>query len=386
MFNKNDILNKFHKLKTPFYYYDIDILNRNLQSLLKYSDRENNKIHYAIKANSNNYLLKIIKEYGIGIDAVSSNEIKEAINTGFESKNIVFAGVGKSDDEITYAIKKDISYFNCESLQELEVINQLAKNLLKKISISIRINPNIKTETHKKIQTGFRDNKFGIDINDVNYIPSIIKKLKNIHLVGIHFHLGSQIASNEPFIKLCKVANDINEFLSDNSINIKFINVGGGLSVNYNEPLNDTFPNFKDFFTLYNSNIKLKNKQEIHFELGRSIICQCGSLISRILYTKQSFGRKYIILDSGMNNLIRPALYNSKHMILNLSSDSSDKESYDVVGPICESSDVFRENCFLPKSSRNDIIAICSTGAYGDSMSSNYNLRGKIKSYYSDSI
>ena len=166
--------------------------------------------------------------------------------------HIVFAGVGKSDDEITYAIKKDISYFNCESLQELEVINQLAKNLLKKISISIRINPNIKTETHKKIQTGFRDNKFGIDINDVNYIPSIIKKLKNIHLVGIHFHLGSQISSNEPFIKLCKVANDINEFLSDKSINIKFINVGGGLYVNYNDPLNDTFPNFKDFFTLYN--------------------------------------------------------------------------------------------------------------------------------------
>ena len=385
MFNKNDILNKFHKLKTPFYYYDIDILKRNLESLVKYSDREYNKIHYAIKANSNNYLLKIIKEYGIGIDAVSSNEIKEAINTGFESKNIVFAGVGKSDDEITYAIKKNISYFNCESLQELEVINQLAKNLSKKINISIRINPNIKTETHKNIQTGFRDNKFGIDINDVNTIPSLIKKLKNINLVGIHFHLGSQITSNEPFIKLCKVVNDINNFLSENSINIKFINVGGGLSVNYNEPLN-SFPNFKDFFNLYNSNINLKNNQKIHFELGRSIICQCGSLVSRILYTKQSFGRKYIILDSGMNNLIRPALYNSKHIILNLSSNSSDEELYDVVGPICESSDVFRENYSLPKSSRNDIIVICSTGAYGDSMSSNYNLRGNIKSYYSDTI
>ena len=385
MINKVNFISKFKELKTPFYFYNTDILKNTLASLSK-SILPNNKVHYAIKANSNERLLEIIKEYSLGIDAVSYNEIRAAINCGFKSKDIVFAGVGKSDEEIKNAIKNKISYFNCESLEEIKVIDGLSKILNVKTNVSIRINPNIKTNTHKNIQTGSSDDKFGIDVNSISDILTSISRLNNISIVGIHFHIGSQIRSHDSFLKLSVIANDLNKFFYERNYDIKIINVGGGLSIDYDNPLENIYPEFKSFFNIYNDNIKLRKNQNIHFELGRSIVGQCGFLISRVLFEKESFNNHFLILDSGMNNLIRPALYNASHKIINISSSKSSIKNYNIVGPLCESSDTFAENYQLIESKRGDMISICSAGAYGESMSSNYNLREDIKSYFSDTI
>lgn len=384
MFNKF-LLNKFNSIKTPFYYYNLDILNKNISELFS-SLEKTNKVHFALKSNSNKKLLKILKLSGLGIDAVSSNEIKRAIEVGFSPRDIVFAGVGKSDDEIHYALQKEISYLNCESFEEIDVINEISKNMNKIADISIRINPSIKTGTHKNIETGNKNNKFGIDLNDIGLVIERIKDLNNISVVGFHFHLGSQIDSDTPFLKLCEVANEMNDLFYKKNLIVKHINVGGGLSIDYKDPINNQVSDFKNFYKIFNQNLRLKENQNIHSELGRSIIGQCGFLVSKVLFNKKSYGRNYLIVDAGMNDLMRPALYNSFHKILNISSKNLNFKKYDVVGPVCESSDVFATDYELPISSRNDIIIICSTGAYGESMSSNYNLRNSLKSYFSDSI
>jgi diaminopimelate decarboxylase len=297
----------------------------------------------------------------------------------------VFAGVGKSDQEIEYAIKNNISYFNAESIQEIEVINAISNKLSRRTNVSIRINPNIKTDTHKKIQTGSSDDKFGIDLNDLYYIPKL-NNLENIRITGIHFHIGSQLINLKPFNELCETSNDVLNYLKENGLKIKNINVGGGLGINYENPEKNLLSNFKDFISLFNKKIKKEKGQFIDFELGRSIVGQCGFLISKILYSKKSYDRNFLILDSGMNNLIRPALYNSRHKISNITSKHKSFLNYDVVGPICESSDTFAKDYKLIKSNRGDLIVIHSCGAYGESMSSNYNLRDNINSYYSDTI
>tara|TARA_X000000950_G_scaffold217323_1_gene261499 strand:- start:646 stop:1797 length:1152 start_codon:yes stop_codon:yes gene_type:complete len=381
---QSESVKRFINLSTPFYYYDLDILEKNLFNL-KNSLKTYNKVHFSVKSNSNPRILRIIKNFNLGIDAVSANEIKHCINLGFNPKDIVFAGVGKSDEEIEYGIINNISYFNVESLQELEVIDSISKKFSKKTTVSIRINPNIKSETHKKIQTGSSDDKFGIDLNDISHIPKL-QKLENIKITGLHFHIGSQIINLKPFHDLCNISNDILNYLRENDIKIKNINVGGGLGIDYEYPEKNLLSNFKEFISLFNNQIRLDKNQSIHFELGRSIVGQCGFLISKILYSKKSYDKNFLILDSGMNNLIRPALYNSKHKISNLTSKNSDHLNYDVAGPICESSDTFAKNYRLVKSIRGDLIAIHSCGAYAESMSSNYNLRDNINSYYSDTI
>ena len=381
---QSELVKRFINLSTPFYYYDLDILEKNLFNL-KNSLETYNKVHFSVKSNSNPRILRIIKNFNLGIDAVSANEIKHCINLGFNPKDIVFAGVGKSDEEIEYGIINNISYFNVESLQELEVIDSISKKFSKKTTVSIRINPNIKSETHKKIQTGSSDDKFGIDLNDISHIPKL-QKLENINIAGLHFHIGSQIINLKPFHDLCNISNDILNYLRENDIKIKNINVGGGLGIDYEYPEKNLLSNFKEFISLFNNQIRLDKNQSIHFELGRSVVGQCGFLISKILYSKKSYDKNFLILDSGMNNLIRPALYNSKHKISNLTSKNSDHLNYDVAGPICESSDTFAKNYRLVKSIRGDLIAIHSCGAYAESMSSNYNLRDNINSYYSDTI
>tara|TARA_Y100000748_G_scaffold37015_1_gene27413 strand:- start:5756 stop:6910 length:1155 start_codon:yes stop_codon:yes gene_type:complete len=384
MFNI-DLLNKFRSLNTPFYYYDLDILKENLNSL-KTSLNDKNKVHFALKSNFNSKILGVIKSYGLGIDAVSGNEIKKAIEVGFKPKDIVFAGVGKTDSEIKLSIDNNISYLNCESPQEIDVINNFSSKVDKVTKISIRINPNIKTDTHKNIQTGHKSNKFGIDLNDLNEIIDHAKKLNNIEVIGFHFHLGSQISQNSPFLKLCDVANDVNNLFKNKSIDIKYINVGGGLAIDYKNPVDNRISNFQNFINIFNKNVFLNDRQILHFELGRSIVGQCGFLITKILFTKRSYNKSFIIVDAGMNDLVRPALYDSYHKIINISSIESEVINYDVVGPICESSDTFVNDYSLPLSKRGDFIVICSAGAYGESMSSNYNLRNKLKSYYSDTI
>lgn len=381
---QSESVKRFINLSTPFYYYDLDILEKNLLNL-KNSLKPFNKVHFSVKSNTNPRILSVIKNFNLGIDAVSANEIKHCINLGFTPRDIVFAGVGKSDEEIEYGIINNISYFNVESLQELEVIDSISKKFSKKTTVSIRINPNIKSETHKKIQTGSSDDKFGIDLNDISHIPKL-RKLENINITGLHFHIGSQIINLKPFHDLCNISNDILNYLRENDIKIKNINVGGGLGIDYEYPEKNLLSNFKEFISLFNNQIRLDKNQSIHFELGRSIVGQCGFLISKILYSKKSYDKNFLILDSGMNNLIRPALYNSKHKISNLTSKNSDHLNYDVAGPICESSDTFAKDYRLVKSIRGDLIAIHSCGAYAESMSSNYNLRDNINSYYSDTI
>ena len=380
----SELLKKFIELPTPFYFYDTDILRENLKSLSNCL-KTNNKVFFSVKSNTNPKILNIISDHKLGIDAVSFNEIKHCLRNGFIADDIVFAGVGKTDKEIEDGIKSNISCFNVESFQELDLINKLSKKQSKKTNVSIRINPNITSDTNKKIQTGSNEDKFGIDIKDINHIPEL-SKLSNIDITGIHFHIGSQLLDLKPFKKLCVITNDITSHLKENGVKLRNINVGGGLGIDYDDPINNPISNFNDFINLFNKNINLDKNQSIHFELGRSVVGQCGYLISRILYEKISYNKNFLILDSGMNNLIRPALYNSIHKISNISVNNKDYINYDVVGPICESTDTFAKNYKLPSSSRGDLIAIHSCGAYAESMSSNFNLRGNIKSYFSDTI
>ena len=379
------LVNKFREIKTPFYYYDVDLLRKTLEPLRKESDKYGYEVHYAVKANANHKILKIINEYGFGSDCVSGNEIIRSLETGFPPERIVFAGVGKSDDEIITGLENDIFCFNCESLQEMEVINYLAAERNKKADIALRINPNIDPKTHHYITTGLEENKFGINRWELEKITNAIKKLKNINLLGLHFHIGSQITDLEVFRSLCLHVNEIQDWFAKHNLEFGHLNVGGGLGVNYEQP--DEFPinDFKSFFAIFNDILDLRPGQKLHFELGRAIAAQCGSLISKVLYVKEGVNTDFIILDAGMTDLIRPALYQAYHKVENLTSKGK-KKKYDVVGPICESSDTFGKSLMLPETKRNDVFAIRTTGAYGEVMASQYNLRDLPKSIYSDEI
>mgnify|MGYP000544274165 CR=1 FL=1 len=384
MFN-NKTINKFQQLATPFYYYDLDVLKETLNSLLINSDDGNFKIHYALKANANNKILEIISHKGLGADCVSGNEIKKAVETGFNPSDIVFAGVGKSDEEIITGINTGISYFNCESLQELQTINELGKGNNKIVNVALRINPNIDAKTHYYITTGLEENKFGISQNELNEITNNFSNFNNLKFTGLHFHIGSQITDLEVFKSLCIRINELQRWFADRGLSFNHINVGGGLGVDYVNVNEKSLPDFKGYFNIFKELLEIHPEQKVHFELGRAIVANCGSLISKVLYIKRGATIKFVILDAGMTELIRPALYQSYHKIENLSSEETE-EIYDVVGPICESSDVFGKAASLPFTNRGDLIAIRSTGAYGETMSSSYNLRDKAEHYYSDEI
>jgi diaminopimelate decarboxylase len=390
MFNQN-LISKFNSIKTPFYYYDTAVLNSTLKAVKKESDKYNFIVHYALKANANNELLNIIKSYNIGADCVSGNEVKKAVECKFSSEHIVFAGVGKSDDEINYALDQNIFCFNCESLQEIEVINELAKAKNKTASIALRINPNVNANTHKYITTGLEENKFGINLWELEHVVSQLINLKNIHLIGLHFHIGSQITDLSSFKSLCLKVNEIQSWFVSHKITIENINVGGGLGVDYHNPDENRVADFAAYFKLFNDFLELRPNQKVHFELGRAIIAQCGTLISRVLYIKNGVNTNFAILDAGMTELMRPALYQAYHKIENISAINSQEQTsynqkYDVVGPICESSDCFGKAVNLPETKRGDLIALRTAGAYGEVMSSAYNLRDRVKAVYSESI
>ena len=383
MFNSK-LIQRLNKLNTPFYYYDIDLLDKTILSLKKSLDLNYN-IYYAIKANNNTKIIELIKNHNLGIDAVSGEEINKSLKCKINPKKIVFAGVGKTKDEIILAIKKKIYLFNCESYDEIKLIDKISNELNVITEIAIRLNPNIDSRTHKYIKTGMFDTKFGIQIDSLSEILEKIKTLKNINLKGYHFHLGSQIDDLNVFVKLCKVSNEINTYLRNNKFNIKDINLGGGLGISYNEPDSNLIPDFRSYFNVFKKNLICFDNQKVHFELGRSIVGQCGSLFSRILYLKKSFNKNFIIIDAGMTELIRPALYNAHHHIDNLSSIEKEIK-YDIVGPLCESSDTFAKDYYLNESKIGDLIVIRSSGAYGEVMSSNYNLRKKAIAYYSNDL
>ena len=383
MFN-SELTQKLTKLKTPFYFYDLDLLDKTILSLKESLD-PNYSVYYAIKANNNSKIIKLIKDHDLGIDAVSVEEINKSINNSIKPKKIVFAGVGKTKDEIIFAIRKKIYLFNCESFDEISLIDKISNELNVKTKIAIRLNPNIDSRSHKYIKTGMFDSKFGIQIDHLAEILEKIKKLNHIDLKGYHFHLGSQIDDLGVFRKLCKVSNEMNIYLKNKNFNITDINLGGGLGINYKEPDLNLIPDFKSYFQIFKRNLIYFDNQKIHFELGRSIVGQSGSLFSSILYLKKSFNKHFIIIDAGMTELIRPALYNAQHHIENLSSNKKEIK-YDVVGPLCESSDTFAKDYYLNQSKIGDLIVIRSSGAYGEVMSSNYNLRKKVNAYYSNEL
>ncbi len=384
------LLHTFQKYPTPFYYYDLAVLRETLQRIKTESGKHGFYVHYALKANANEEVLASVREFGLGADCVSGNEVKRAVECGFASEQIVFAGVGKNDAEINYALGKNISCFNCESLQELEVINGLAATAGKTAQIALRINPNVNANTHKYITTGLEENKFGINLWELEEVVGRLKELKNLYLTGLHFHIGSQITDLSSFKSLCLRVNEIQGWFVSRKIKIENVNVGGGLGVDYHAPDTNRFPDFAAYFDLFKEFLELRPGQQVHFELGRAVVAQCGSLISKVLYIKKGVKTNFVILDAGMTELIRPALYQSYHKIENVSREDLTAKvplpapcKYDVVGPICESSDCFGKAVTLPETFRGDLIAIRSAGAYGEVMASEYNLRDKVKAVYS---
>lgn len=377
---------KFQNIKTPFYYYDTALLRQTLQNVNEESGKHSNyHVHYAVKANANPKVLKIISQYGLGADCVSGGEIKAALEAGFPANSIVYAGVGKSDWEIKLGLEKEIACFNVESEAELDVIAQLASEMGKVARVAFRINPNIGAHTHANITTGLAENKFGIAMQDMEPIIEKAKAMDCIEVTGLHFHIGSQILDMNDFEALCNRINDLQAQLAQHNIHVKNINVGGGLGVSYDNPDREPIPDFKAYFNTYASHLRLQDGQQVHFELGRSIVAQCGSLITRLLYVKQGTFKQFAIVDAGMTDLIRPALYQALHQIQNISS-SEPAEVYDVVGPICESSDVFAKAIDLNKCHRGDLLAIRSAGAYGEIMASSYNCRPLPQGYVTEDL
>ncbi|MFV0345858.1 MAG: diaminopimelate decarboxylase [Bacteroidales bacterium] len=381
-------IKEFRSVKTPFYFYDVDLLERTLSELIGERDKYDNYIvHYAIKANNNEKLLKRIFSKGIGADCVSGNEVLHCVDQGLKGDEIAFAGVGKTDEEIRVALSNDIFSFNCESIPEIEVINDLAKGMGKLAPVAIRINPDIDPKTHRYITTGLKDNKFGINHKDFDEVGRKLRNLENIELKGIHFHTGSQITDIDVFRNLSLKVNGIREWFDDNGFHLEHINVGGGFGIDYHHPIENPIPDFAGYFATFNKNLHLRRGQHLHFELGRSIVGQCGSIITKVLYKKLGIDKKFLIVDAGMNDLARPSLYQAYHKILALTAAGVDRtEKYDVVGPVCESADVFAEDLDLPVCERGDLLAILSAGAYGQTMSSTYNMRKLIGAVYSDEL
>ncbi len=379
----NKYLKRFDGLQTPFYFYDLDVLRDTLDLVRKESSKYGTKIHYAIKANFNPRILRIISSYGFGADCVSMNEIERAIECGFNPADIVFAGVGKTDREIAAALYARIGCFNCESTAEIEVINEIARKNSNVAQIALRINPNVEAHTHKYITTGIEESKFGINIPDLNEVIDLLSKMDFVKLKGIHFHIGSQITKMSVFNELSHKINEIQELFASRNIDLQIINAGGGLGADYEHP--DSMPGFTEYFSTLAKVVKLKPGQELHVEPGRSIVVQCGSLVSKVVYIKKGIHTNFAIIDAGMTDLIRPALYQANHKIENLSSDGK-LTGYDVVGPVCESADTFAKNIKLPETQRGDVVVIRSAGAYGEVMASRYNLRDLPGTVFSDDL
>ncbi len=367
---------RLSQLRTPFYYYDTDLLRQTLAEIRRATQRwPHFHVHYAVKANANPRLLSIIREAGLGADCVSGGEIEAARQALFPPQSIVYAGVGKADWEIRLGLQTGIFCFNVESVAELEVIDQLAAEADRVASVCLRINPDVGAHTHANITTGLAENKFGIAMHDMLPVMERMKAMKHVKLTGLHFHIGSQILDMGDFEALCNRVNELQQLMEQHRIAIENINVGGGLGVDYQHPDRVSIPDFDAYFRTYARHLHLRTGQQLHFELGRAVVAQCGSLITQVLYVKQGTHKQFAIVDAGMTDLIRPALYQAYHKIENISAPDAPKEPYDVVGPICESSDVFAKQVDLPRCQRGHLLAIRSAGAYGEIMASQYNCR-----------
>ena len=384
-------IEKLDKIATPFYYYDMDLFRKTVDTASELAQQHGIKVHYAVKANVERRLLEYISSKGFGADCVSGNEVLHAHACGFPADKIVYAGVGKSDKEIYHALQLGIEAFNCESLQEIYVINEMAHVHGLKANVSVRINPDIDAHTHKYVTTGLYENKFGISQHEFDKLIDILKKSEHINFIGLHFHIGSQITRvDEVFALECQRVNDIVAYFERNGLKVDNINLGGGLGVDYDDPDENPFADFGTWFRTISENIVRREDQTVHVEPGRSLVAQCGTLISRVLFVKSGETKNFLIMDAGMNDLIRPALYGAYHKIENLSASQRTfyptHQAYDIVGPVCESSDVWGAGRLLPLSVRGDLMAIRSTGAYGQVMASRYNMKDLAPSVFSDSL
>ena len=442
---------RVEELATPFWYYDMDVFRKTVKLAASLSERYGIGAHYALKANVEPRLVSYIASKGFGADCVSGNEVKYAVESGFARSSIVFAGVGKSDKEISDALDLGIGCFNVESLMEMQVIDALAASKGVRANVSLRINPNIDAHTHRYVTTGLYENKFGISRHEFEAAIDILKGSKALDFKGLHFHIGSQITDVEPVYSLeCERAAEIVEWFEAHGMEVGSIDLGGGLGVDYDEPDENPVPDFEKWFSIIDRKLRRRPEQSVSIEPGRSMVAQCGSLITRVLFVKSGETKTFLIMDAGMNDLIRPALYGAYHKIENLSayyvskSSSDDRPGpgicaskyvedvkaarsvrvwdrvpmknmepvgrdrplekgvggiendivncsqrerlYDIVGPVCESSDVWGEGRELPYSKRGDILAIRSTGAYGSVMSSRYNLRDLAPAVFSDDL
>ena len=375
----------FGSIEIPFYFYDMDLLRQTLDVYKAQIDKYGYNAHYALKANANDRIIETIRNYGLGADCVSGNEVKLAVRSGFDPQKIVYAGVGKSDKEIRAALRAGIFSFNCESVPEIQIINDLAASMGKKARISIRVNPDIDAHTHKYISTGLKENKFGISPWGFQDVAELLARCAHIEFLGLHFHVGSQITELPVFALLCRRVEELQRWFIEHEISIRNLNLGGGLGIDYQDPNGDPVAHFAEYFDIIHKNLVVRPGQKIHFEPGRAIVGQCGHLISRVLYVKVGKEKKFAILDAGMNDLIRPALYQAWHDIENLSSTGR-KLRYDVVGPVCESSDCWGQKRLISQCRRGDLFAIHSAGAYGQVMAMKYNQRDLAKAVYSDDL
>jgi diaminopimelate decarboxylase len=369
-------MHNYGDIPTPYYLYDSNLLRHTVEDALRNASSHGYHIHYAIKANNNPEITSIISSYGLGADCVSGNEVAEALRAGFRPSEVVYAGVGKSDSEIEFALRQGILCLNCESMEELMVTEEIARRIHIKAPVAVRVNPGVEANTHKYITTGLDENKFGVHLTQINQVLEFAYASPWLELKGLHFHIGSQITSMDPFRQLCLRVNELWRSLEMDKYGVVMLNLGGGMGVDYEDPENNAIPPFKAFFQTIADNLDVPNHLAIRFELGRSLVAQCGKLITRVLYTKKGINRDFVITDAGMTELMRPALYQSRHMITNLTSDLSPM-TYDVVGPICESSDVFARDVVLPATMRGDFLAIHTCGAYSESMTLRYNMRDK---------
>lgn len=366
-------------MQTPYYTYDSTLFSRTIEAAKSEAAcLPQAKIHLAVKSNSNARLIAIAAKAGLGADCVSGAEIAHCINCQMPAHRIMFAGVGKTDEEINLALDAGIGCFNVESVPELDVIQQLAVARHTIANVAFRINPDVDAHTHANITTGLEANKFGISMADMIDVIRRAQSMSNIHYLGLHFHIGSQVLDMTCFRQLSLRINQLQDQLEQAGITgTTSINVGGGLGIDYEHPELNPIPNFRDYFRAYADNLELRPGQSLHFELGRALTAQCGRLITRCVFVKQTATKQFAIVDAGFTALIRPALYQAFHKIVNLTGQAEQRplRTYDVVGPICESSDVFATDIELHEVRRGDTLAILSAGAYGFVMSSTYNLR-----------
>ena len=361
------------RYKTPFYCYSLSQLKNNYHTLSNAFKTVKPIICFSVKSNSNLSLLKELKKIGSGADVVSVGELLKATKAGISPKKIVFSGIGKTEEEIRVAIKKGVLLINVESESEVNLINRLSKKISRKISIGLRLNPNVTGKTHQKISTGGKDEKFGLAYNDFIKLSKKIKKMKNLNLQGISVHIGSQITSINPFKKVLSI---INKIMNKIKINFKFIDLGGGMGISYSKKEKQI--NLRQYAKLVNKFTKNKDSKII-FEPGRFIIGSAGILITKIIYIKKSSNKYFVILDAGMNNLMRPALYDAHHQIIPVKkANKLFRGQLEFVGPVCESSDKFSTQKIFSQIKEGDYLGLADVGAYGMSLSSNYNTRPTI--------